>query len=66
MGMMGNERGRRGRQTREAHSRGEQGKKERGAYRKRHKVELELFFHQDGIREAERAADGMKEREQAA
>lgn len=44
MGMMGNERGRRGRQTREAHSRGEQGKKERGAYRKRHKVELELFF----------------------
>lgn len=44
---------------------GRAGKKERGAYRKRHKVELELFFYQGGLREAERAAERVKEREQA-
>lgn len=53
MGMMGNERGRRGRQT-ERHSQGESRstrgrggrKKKRGGLieRGRHKVELELFF----------------------
>lgn len=65
MGMMGNERGRRGRQTREAHSRGEQGKKRGGLIERDTKWSWNFFFEQGGIRAAERAAEGMKEREQA-
>lgn len=68
MGMMGNERGRRGRQT-ERHSQGgkTRGIIERGAYieRGRHKVELELFFFRERTKRGPRELQRGCRRERA-